>query len=59
VCIADYWLEADGDQATFDLRDDAGDDPPVLYYDHGRPAVRTVAKSFTAWIEALPRTLAE
>jgi hypothetical protein len=59
VCIADYWLEADGDQAMLDLRDDAGDDPPVLYYDHGRPAVRTIAKSFTAWIEALPRTLAE
>ncbi|MEJ3745944.1 SMI1/KNR4 family protein [Actinomycetes bacterium KLBMP 9797] len=63
LCIGEYWLDADGDQVLFDLRQefapDAADDPPVLYYDHGQPAVRPIANSFTAWIEALPRTLAE
>jgi hypothetical protein len=57
VAIAELWLEADGDQIMFDLRGDAGDDPPVLYYAHGLPAVRPFAANFTAWIEALPRTL--
>jgi hypothetical protein len=63
LCIGEYWLDADGDQVLFDLRKefapDTADDPPVLYYDHGRPAVRPIANSFTAWIEALPRALAQ
>lgn len=59
LCIADFWLTGDGDQALFDLRDGVVDDPPVLYYDHDQPAVRPIAASFTAWIEKLPQTLAE
>ena len=63
LCIGEYWLDADGDQVLFDLRGepahDTSDDPPVLYYDHGQPAVRPIANSFTAWIDALPRILAE
>jgi hypothetical protein len=59
LCIGEYWLESDGDQVLLDLRDNPGDDPPVIYYAHAQPAVRTIATSFTAWIEALPRTLAD
>ena len=51
VCFGEYWLEADGDQVLFDPR--AGDDPPVLYYAHGRRTVEQVAPSFTRWVEAL------
>jgi hypothetical protein len=58
LCIADYWLESDGDQAMLDLRDDPGGDPPVRYYNHGDGSVRVIATSFTAWVEALPRALA-
>jgi len=58
LCVGEYWLHADGDQVLFDLRTPGGDDPPVLYYDHGQPGVRPIAPSFTAWIESLPRTLA-
>ncbi len=50
VAIAEYWLEADGDQA---LLDGEG----VFYYAHSVPAVRPLAKTFTAWLETLPRTL--
>lgn len=57
LCVADYWLKADGDQVLFDLRGDAGDDPPVLYYAHGERRVRVIADGFTPWIEGLPRSL--
>jgi hypothetical protein len=58
LCIAEYWLDGDGDQALLDLRDPgAADDPPVLYYAHDAPGVRPLAASFTKWIESLPRTL--
>lgn len=57
LTIADFWLHADGDQALLDVRGDAGEDPPVYYYDHGRPEVRLLAGSFTAWVEELPRLL--
>jgi hypothetical protein len=55
VCFGEYWLEADGDQVLFDPRD--GDDPPVLYYAHGRRTVEQAAPSFTQWFESLPRVL--
>lgn len=58
LCIADYFLEADGDQVLFDLREASTDDPPVFYYAHSIPEVRRLAKSFTAWIEGLPRSAA-
>jgi len=58
VCFGEYWLEADGDQVLFDLRNGSTDDPPVLYYAHGRRTVEQAAASFTQWVEALPRALA-
>lgn len=57
LCFGEYWLEADGDQVLFDLRNGTSDDPPVLYYAHGRRAVEPAAESFTAWVESLPRVL--
>lgn len=58
LCFGEYWLEADGDNVLFDLRPGTGDDPPVVYYSHEAPRqkVRTVATSFTRWLEALPRS---
>jgi hypothetical protein len=57
LCIADYALEADGDQVLFDLRS-ALDDPPVYYYAHAaaRKLARPLAPSFTAWLESLPKS---
>jgi hypothetical protein len=55
VCFGEYWAEADGDQVLFDPC--GGDDPPVLYYAHGRRTVERAAASFTQWIESLPRAL--
>lgn len=57
LCFGEYWLEADGDQVLFDLRDGVSDDPPVWYYAHGRRVVERVAPTFTAWLESLPRSL--
>ncbi len=56
LAFADYFLQADGDQVLFDLREGTEDDPPVFYYSHSVPEVRREAKSFTAWIESLPRS---
>ncbi|HEX6352711.1 SMI1/KNR4 family protein [Actinophytocola sp.] len=58
LCFGEYWFEADGDQVLFDLRDGVVDDPPVLYYAHGRRTVERIGKTFTGWIESLPRKLA-
>lgn len=57
LCIADYFLESDGDQVLFDLARHGGDDPPVFYYAHYIPKVRKLASTFTGWIESLPRKL--
>lgn len=57
LCFGEYWLEGDGDQVLFDLRDGTPDDPPVLYYAHDRRAVEQLAGTFTAWLESLPRHL--
>jgi hypothetical protein len=61
LCIADFWLEADGDQALLALSDNTDDNPPVLYYAHEQrpPSVRQIADTFTGWIESLPAALAE
>ena len=53
LCIADYFLEADGDQVLIDPRELPADDPPVYYYAHEVPEVRPLAKSFSHWIESL------
>lgn len=58
LCFGEFWFEADGDQVLFDLRDGVPDDPPVLYYAHGRRVVEQVAPAFTTWLESLPRSLA-
>ncbi|MBL9082334.1 MAG: hypothetical protein JNK76_11040 [Planctomycetales bacterium] len=59
LCIADFWLDADGDQAMIDVGADVTEDPPVLYYAHEAPGLklRTIATHFTEWVEALPRDL--
>ena len=58
MCFADYWLDADGDQVLFDLRNDSSDDPPVFYYSHeaNPPCIRRIASSFSEWLEKLPRS---
>ena len=57
-CFGEFWLEADGDQVMFapdTLRDD---DPPVYHYAHAVPAVRPLARTFSEWLESLPRSWA-
>jgi hypothetical protein len=55
LCLADYHLDADGDQVVMaaDPRDEC--QAPVLYYAHGVPEVRPLAASFQQWIERLPQ----
>jgi hypothetical protein len=55
LCIADYWLDGDGDQVLVELSESPTDDPPVFYYNHDIPQVRKLAASVTAWVESLPR----
>jgi hypothetical protein len=58
VCLADYWLEADGDQVLIEAVQTPSDDPPVYYYAHaaGNQAARQLAPSFSAWLESLPKS---
>jgi hypothetical protein len=56
LCIAEYWLEADGDQVLVESHPQPASDPPVYYYAHAEGKVRKLAASFTDWIEALPRS---
>lgn len=56
ICFAEYWLEADGDQALFAAAE-PGSEPAVLYYSHSEPSVRAMAKDLDAWLESLPRVL--
>jgi hypothetical protein len=58
LCIAEFWLHADGDQVLFDLRGGTVEDPPVLYYAHETGKPRQIAPAFTAWIEGLSRSAA-
>jgi hypothetical protein len=53
LCFAEYFVEADGDQALWDVRQGLQDgEYPVYYYAHeGRPAsVRRIASSFGEWL---------
>ncbi len=56
LCIADYFLEADGDQVLIDPRELPADDPPVYYYAHDIPEVRPLADRFSGWLESLRRS---
>jgi hypothetical protein len=57
LCIAEYWLEADGDQVLVETHPQPAEDPPVYYYAHADGGkVRKLAASFSAWIESLPRS---
>lgn len=58
ICVAEFWLEADGDQVLFECRPQPSPDPPVYYYAHSASTgkVRALAKSFSAWIEGLPKS---
>jgi hypothetical protein len=56
ICIADYWLEADGDQVLVEYRPDPLPDPPVFYYAHEQGSARPLASRLTEWIESLSRS---
>lgn len=58
VCIADYWLEADGDQVVIAASPNPCEDVPVYYYGHatGVNTARELAGSLSAWLESLPRS---
>jgi hypothetical protein len=56
LCFADYWLDADGDQMLIDPKELPDDDPPVYYYAHSVPEVRSTKKTFSAWLESLARS---
>jgi cell wall assembly regulator SMI1 len=54
LCFADYCLDGDGDQVLFDVRGGLVDgEYPVVYYNHDRAEVRTLAPSFREWLERL------
>jgi hypothetical protein len=58
ICIAEYWLESDGDQVLVECSVSPSQDPPVYYYGHGagKNLARPLAPSFSAWIESLPKS---
>jgi len=58
VSIADYFLEADGDQVLFAATDLGEADPPVFYYAHAGspPHVRQIGTRFSTWLESLPKS---
>jgi len=54
LCFAEYFVEADGDQALWDVKDGLVDgEYPVMYYAHegGSPSVRRIASSFSEWLD--------
>ena len=54
LCFAEYFLEADGDQALWDVSQGLqGGEYPVVYYAHeGRPpSVRPLAAHFGEWLQ--------
>jgi hypothetical protein len=58
ICVAEYFLEADGDQIYLDARQGLiNDEYPVLYYAHDYApephCFRKVAESFGEWLESL------
>ncbi len=58
ICVADYWLESDGDQVLCPYASSPSEDPPAYYYAHsaGTNTARELAPSFSTWIESLPRS---
>jgi hypothetical protein len=56
LTIADYFLDADGDQLLLAVRDGLADDSQVHYYAHSIPEVRPLGKSFSQWLDALGRS---
>lgn len=59
LCIAEYWLEADGDQVLLEFPPTQLPDPPVYYYAHAAvpPGARPLAPSLTAWLESVSKSL--
>jgi hypothetical protein len=58
ICIAEYWLEADGDQVLVECSSTPEHDPPVFYYAHavGSHTARRLAPSLSTWLESLPKS---
>lgn len=54
LCIADYFLEADGDQVLFDVTPGLVDgEYPLVYYAHDEPSVRPLARSLPELLSSL------
>lgn len=52
LCIAEFFLEGDGDQVLFDVKQDlVAGEYPIFYYDHDTPSVRRLATSFPQFLE--------
>lgn len=56
LCFAEFFMEADGDQVLFDVKDGLrNDEYPIMYYAHESrpPTVRKLADDFYTFIENL------
>ena len=57
LCFAEFFMEADGDQVLFDIkqRNECGE-YPVYYYAHEDhpPTIRKIADSFEQWLNEFP-----
>ncbi|HWL08204.1 MAG TPA: SMI1/KNR4 family protein [Planctomicrobium sp.] len=58
LCIADYWLEADGDQLLLEWTATPKDDPGIFYYAHeeGSNRARPLSMRLSQWLESLPKS---
>ncbi len=51
LCFAEFFLESDGDQVLWDVRDGLqGGEYPIYYYAHEEPAVRRMEGGFEQWL---------
>lgn len=54
LCFAEFFMEADGDQVLFDVRQGlVNDEYPIVYYSHASrpPSVRVLTASFSEFME--------
>jgi hypothetical protein len=55
LCFAEFFMEGDGDQVLFDIKQkDANGEYRVYYYNHDEPSVRKIADSFGQWLNEFP-----
>jgi len=56
MCFAEFFMEADGDQVLFDVKDGVRNaEYPVVYYAHEQrpPSVRILSQDFAAFLDGL------